>query len=289
MSGIRDHDLLRIRNVSRERICRRRDEWRLVVADDDEGRHLYVREVGYPDRGHASGFGMRIEQVLARIGRPQSAIAIGDVIPSRRDPCDWTRQKQLAHRIEAVLFRYARKRAEQLADLRRRGKTLRERAVKNEPSYPIWIRVRESESDAASARMPDNKSSLHVQCFQEHEQIMWLSALIREPGRPPESARVVTYHLITRLERRNLIVPDAYVVGPTVNEHNSRSTPGDLVVDASSAPNIEGARLSTGKALRQHQQNQEQHNPSHCRLLNQSNVELSGFSSQSAVSVPIRS
>src|SRR5207247_9989945 len=107
------------------------------------------------------------------------------------------------------------------------------RAAAIQPSYYIWMSVRESESDAASARMPDNKSSLHVQCFQEHEQIMRRSALIREPGRPPDSARVVTYHLITRLERRNLIVPDAYVVGPTVNEHNGRSAPGDLAVDAS--------------------------------------------------------
>ena len=241
-----------------------------MVADDDEGRHLYVREVGYPNRGHASGFGMWIEQVLARIRRPQSAIAIGDVIPSRRHPCNWTSQEQLAHRIEAVLFRNARKRAEQLADLRRRGKTLRERAIKNEPSYPIWIRVRKSESDAASARMPDNKSSLDVQRFQENEQIVWLSTFIGETRGPPKSARVVTYHLITGFEHRNLIVPDADVVGPTMNEHNGWSAPGHLVVDAGSATNVERARLRITSANRHHKQSQEQRKAFHCRLQFQS-------------------
>src|SRR5437016_3700288 len=166
MSGVGKYNLLCGRYAARKCVRRCGNEWRFVIADDDEGRHLYVRQVRNSDRGNVTGFRMRIEQVLARIGRPQSAIAIGDVAPSRRDPCNWTRQHQLAHRIEAVLFRDGRKRGEQLADFRRHGETLRERAVKNKSLYPIGIRLCESERDASSARMPDNKGSSDVQRFE---------------------------------------------------------------------------------------------------------------------------
>ena len=91
--------------------------------------------------------------------------------------------------------------------------------------------------------MSDDESAPDVQRLEENEDVVGLSALVSETRRPSESPGVVAYHLKSGLERRNLVVPDTHVVGPTMDEHHSRSPSGHFVVNGGAATNIERARL----------------------------------------------
>ena len=121
---------------------------------------------------------------------------------------------------------------------------MRERAVKDETGHPIRKCGCESESDAATARVTDDVSLLDVQRFEEQQQVLRLRAFVGKPRRFSESARVVADDPVSRLERRNLIVPDAHVVGPPVNENDGRPLPRYVVIDGG-ITNVERARLRT--------------------------------------------
>src|SRR2546423_5245897 len=149
MSRIGNHDFFGSGNMGRQSVSGSGDEWNFVIADYDQRRNFKVSELGDLRHRCPTGFRMWIEQVLAGIRRPQSAIAIRHVGASCRYPADYA-QDQFADGVETILFGNRRQRGEQLSDFRGRGKALRERAVKYETRHPVRKCGCESESDAAT-------------------------------------------------------------------------------------------------------------------------------------------
>src|SRR2546423_2848741 len=92
--------------------------------------------------------------------------------------------------------------------------------------------------------MSNDVCSLDVQGLEQEEDVLWFSTLVSESSGASESTRVVTNHLVSGFEGRDLIVPDGEVVSPPVNENDGRPLSSDLVVDGS-ITNIECARLRT--------------------------------------------
>src|SRR5204863_4238347 len=113
--------------------------------------------------------------------------------------------------------------------------------------------------------MPDDVGALDAQRFQQQEQILRLRAFVGVPSGSPKPARVVTNDPVSALERRNLIIPDADVVRPAVNENDRRSFPRDIVIDGR-ITDIERACLRITNTTHNQQQNQEPRNLSHRRL-----------------------
>src|SRR5437868_10349309 len=98
MPGVGDDDFFRAGNPLREGVRDRRDEWRLVVADDDERWNPDVRELRDRHGGNTTRLGMRIQQILSGIRSPEPPVSIDNVVSPRRNPRDWAREHDLPDR-----------------------------------------------------------------------------------------------------------------------------------------------------------------------------------------------
>src|SRR6266853_5919648 len=67
MSGVRNHDLLRVRNPVRKRVRRGRDERHLMVADDHKRRNFQRRKLRDAGQRYAPRLWTRIKQILTRV------------------------------------------------------------------------------------------------------------------------------------------------------------------------------------------------------------------------------
>src|SRR6267142_4499503 len=70
-----------------------------------------------------------------------------------------------------------------------------------------------------------------VQSFEHDEQVLRLRGIVLESSRLAEPTRVVAENLVSPVEHRHLVIPNADVVGPAVNEHHGPAAAGDIIVD----------------------------------------------------------